>query len=169
MPAIHSGAAGVAPRTTASGPWGAPIEATLASLELIATEQPGLLEFQVHVLGNGTMSFAVAKLAAAFEVPPEKLGPAVVRACRDLDRLEKHRGRWRDPAKVLGAPDLGALRYVCRARLNRVSEVARRRRLERIERRVEAAYKLARTRIWVDAFIGPLPVKRQEEVQSDVR
>ncbi len=169
MPAIHSDAAGVAPSTTAGGQWGAPIEATITVLELIASEQPGMLEFQVHVLCNSTMSFAVQKLAVELGVSPERLGKVIGRACMNLDRLEKHRGRWRDPTKVLASPNLGALRYVCRARLNRVSKVVRRRRLERIERRVEAAYNLARTRIWVDAFIGPLPVKPKEEVQSDVR
>ncbi len=151
-----------APSTTAGGKWGAPIEATITVLELIASEQPGMLEFQVHVLCNSTMSFAVQKLAAELGVSPERLGKVIGRACMDLDRLEKHRGRWRDPAKVLGSPDLGALRYVCGARLNRVSKVARRRRLMSIERRVEAAYNLARTRIWVDAFIGPLPARRKE-------
>ncbi len=168
MPAIHSGVKRVAPSTRASGPWGAPIEATLATLELIASEQPGLLEFQVHVLCSSTMSFAVQKIAAELGVSPEQLGKAIGRACMDLDRLEKQRGRWRDPAKIVGATNLAALRYVCRTRLNRASKVVRRRRLASIERRVEAALSVARTRAWVDDFIGPLPEKRKE-AKGDVR
>ncbi len=151
--------------TTAStgGPWGAPVEATVAVLELVASKQPELLEFQAHVLCNSTMSFAVQKLAAAFDVPIEKVGGAVSRACGELDRLEKQRGTRRDPAtspqKAKGAspdsPNLAALLRVCQARLKRVSSVGRRRRLEKIRRRVQAAYELARTRAWIGAFIGP--------------
>ncbi len=137
-------------------------------LELIASEQPRCLDFHVHVLCNSTMSFAAEKIATELGVPPERLGKEIARACMDLDRLEKHNRTWRDPVKVLGSPNLGALWYLCRARLNRVEKINRQRRLERIERRVEAAYKLARTRNWIDAFLGPSPVPARK-VRSDVR
>ncbi len=157
--------------------WQAPIDASAAALELAASEQPELLEFLAHVLRNSTMSFAAEELAAVFGVAPEKLGPAVVRACLDLDRLEKHRGPWRDPAAVLrkgaggtpvAAPNLAALHCVCRARLQRVTQLARRRRLERILRRVDAACQLARTRAWLEDFIGP-PAEKPREVRDDDR
>ncbi len=147
------------PPTRTTERWGAPIEATIAVLELIASEQPQFLDFQAHVLGNSTMSFVVQKLAGELGVAPEELVKAFGQAARDLDRLEKHRGRWQDPVKVLGATNLAALRHVCEARLTRVWKVARRTGLQRIQRRVEAAYKLARTRVWIDDFIGPLPAK----------
>ncbi len=91
MPTIHSGAAGGAPRSTTDRRWGAPIEATITVLELIASEQPRCLEFQVHVLCNSTMSFAVQKIAAELAVSPERLGKVIGRACMDLDRLELER------------------------------------------------------------------------------
>ncbi len=154
-----SARAGAPAPTRGTARWGAPIEATIAVLELIASEQPQFLEFQAHVLCNSTMSFVVQKLAAELGVSPEELVKTFGRACRDLDRLEKHRGRWQDPVKVLGSPNLAVLGYVCRARLSRVWKINRRRRLERIKRRVESAYKLAQTRVWIDDFIGPLPAK----------
>ncbi len=135
--------------------WGAPIAATLAVLELTGSEQPELPEFQAHVLRNSTMSFAVQQLAAELEVQSEEIGPTVGRACRDLDRLEKQRGAIWQPEQVLDRPNLAALLYVCRARMRRVAPRARRLRLERIRRRVEAAHKLRRTRIWIEDFIGP--------------
>ncbi len=162
----RSGRLGIAAK--ARERWGAPIEASLAVLELAASEQPELLEFQAHVLGNSTMSFAVQKLAAAFDVPPEKVGRTVTLACKGLDRLEKHRGKQQDPEKLLDAPNLAALLHVCHARLNRVTQVNRCRRLERIQRTVKRAYEQARTRAWIDDFIGPLPATAREG-QSDVR
>ncbi len=44
-----------------------------------------------------------------------------------------------------------------RARLERVPQLSRRRRLERILERIDAAHQLARTRAWVENFIGPPP------------
>ncbi len=165
MQAIHS-RAGVG---KTSWQWDAPIDAIVAVLELTASEQPELLAFQAHVLCNSSMSFAVQKLAAAFDVPLEKVGPTVSRACKDLDRLENQRGASWEPAQILEAPNLAALLYLCKARLNRVRHVKRRRRLrlERVLRRLKPAYELARARAWVDDFIGPLPAKPQEAQGED--
>ncbi len=131
-------------------------------MELTASEQPQLLEFQAHLLRSGTMSFATLHLAAELDVPPDQLGNAFYQASQDLDRLEKHRGRWRDPAEVLRFPNSAVLRSACQARLKRVPQLSRRRRLERILRRVDAAYQLARTRAWVKDFIGPPAVEPRE-------
>jgi len=158
MRPIAPGGPRVAQRSRDANRWGAPSEASIAVLELIASEQPELLEFQAHVLWNGTMSFAVEELAAAFSVPPQELAGAIGRACHDLDRLEKRRGAWRDPGQVLGTrPNLAALRHLCQARLRRAWHLPRRRRLERIYQKLEAAYAHARTRAWIDDFIGSLP------------
>ncbi len=54
MHAIHSQPAGA--RT--GWPWGAPAEASAAVLEVVASEQPELVEFQAQALFNSTMSFA---------------------------------------------------------------------------------------------------------------
>ncbi len=147
--------------------WDAPIEAAAAVLELAASEHPELLEFQVHVLANGTMSFALDKLASSLDVPRRQLAPTVLRACKDLDRLERRKGTWREPAKILDEPNLAALFYVGSARLERVSIPPRRQRLERVVRKVERAYGLARSRAWIEAFIGPLPQKQPSTESAD--
>ncbi len=139
--------------------WEEPVAAIAAILELSASEQPELLEFQAHALLNSTMGFALRKLATALDVTPEKVGPTIWRACADLDRLEKLRRTWREPRQVLDSPNVAALRYACRARLNRVSPSPRQQRLQRTLRRIERAHDLARTRAWVNDFIGPLPAK----------
>ena len=146
------------------GRWEAPVESVVAVLELTASERPELLEFQTHVLRNSTMSFALQQLADTFEVPPDQIGQAVFRAGKDLDRLETLRVTWRDPAKVLDSPNLPALLYLGHARLARVSKLIRRRRLEVTLRRVQRAYDLARSRAWIEAFIGPpLPKSSREQ------
>ncbi len=164
MPAIH-------PQPSAASRtgwvWGAPLEASAAILEAIGREHPELIEFQAQALLNSTMSFAVRKLAEEFAVPPEKIGDAVSLACTQLDQLEKYRRTWRDPAQVLASPNLPALFWVCRARVHRVSPPTRRYRLERIQRRLEAAYEITRTRAWIDDFIGPLHAKRKEAQVAD--
>ncbi len=153
----------------AKGRWEAPFEATVTVLELIGSEQPRFVEFQAHVLGNSPLSFVLQKLAQEIEVPVEEAAQAISRACRDLDRLEKQRGRWRDPAEVLGGTtNLAALCHVCRARLSRISKASRRQRLMSIQRRIEAAYRLGRTRAWIKDFIGPLPGK-SGEARADAR
>ncbi len=173
MHAIHLRPAG--PRS--GWAWGAPVEASAAILEVVASGQPELVEFQAQTLLNSTMSFAVRELASAFGVPPEKVGEEVARACNHLDRLERIRRTWQDPAEVLpkggkwndlDSPNLAALVYICGARLKRASPPTRQQRLERIQRRLEAAYKVARTRVWIDDFIGPLPAKPRK-VEGDDR
>ena len=132
----------------------APIEVSAAVLELTASELPEMLEIVAHMLATGTMSFTIHRLVAAFEVPPAQIAETAWRACADLDHLEKQRGPWRDPAKFLNAPNLAALLYMCQARLNRVPQLARRRRLERILKRVEGTYRHSQARAWIEDFIG---------------
>ncbi len=166
MPAISSSP--TRPGAPAAGGWGAPIAASAGVLELVGSEQPELLDFTAHVLANSTMSFALENLAAELEVAPDRLGWTVERACRDLDRLERHRGRWRDPARVLGKPNLAALRFVCHFRLQRVPVVKRRLRLQRIQRKLERAWQLARTRAWIDDFLSePGEPARKEARDAD--
>ncbi len=164
MHASHSRPA--APRT--GWAWGAPVEASAAILEAVASAQPELVEFQAQALLNSTMSFAVRELAVAFSVPPEKVGKTVGRACRQLDQLERVRRTWRDPAKILDSPNLAALVHVCQARLKRTSPAARQLKLERTRRRLEAAYQVAQTRAWIDDFIGPVPAE-PTKAQGDDR
>lgn len=154
--------------TRARWAWGSPIEATAVVLEIIGTEQAELLEFQSQALLNSTMGFAVRELATAFNVTPERVGETIGRACAHLDQLERYRRSWRDPVEVLlkttpreslPSPNLAALRCVCRARLGRTTPPARRQRLEKVLRKLDAAHELAQTRTWIDDFIGPIPAK----------
>ncbi len=105
-------------------------------LEVTASGHPQLVDYTLGLLLRSPARSAVYELAAAFDVSHAQVGREIHRACADLDRLERLRGTWRDPAKILGTPNLAALLYVCYARRNRVSKPARQRRLETILRRV---------------------------------
>ncbi len=131
-------------------------------LEVTASGHPQLLDFQLEVILKSPARSAVYELATIFDVPHDEIGKTVRRACLDLDHLERRRRAWRDPAQVLRSPNLAALFYVCRARLNRVTNLAREQRLEIILRRVTRPYKLARSRAWIEAVIGPMPEKPRE-------
>ncbi len=154
-------------RNGSSAAWRAPAKSTLAVLEIVASEQPQLIEFQVQALLDSPLSFALRELAATFGVAPRDVGEPVVRACAHLDRLERYRRTWRDPAEVVDSPNLAALVSVCRARIRRASQPKRRQKLERILRRVEPAQGLARTRAWIDNFLGPLPAAGKEARHAD--
>ncbi len=153
-------------RRTASR-WLPPAEASVAVLELTASEDPGLLDFTAHALGTSAMSFAVDTLATDFGVPRDQVGHAIGRACRQLDRLENQRGFWRDPAQVVETPNLAALRRVCLVRLDRLPTGARRTRLDKVRRRLEAAWELARTRAFIEDFLGPIPHAPREASHAD--
>ncbi len=137
--------------------------AVVALLEVTASGHPRMVDFQLRTILDSPARSAVYDLASALDVPHHQVGRIIHRACVDLDRLERRRGAWRDPAAVLDSPNLAALRYVCRARLNRVMKLTRERKLEKILRRIERAHELARSRAWIEAFIGePLPPKPRQ-------
>lgn len=118
-------------RSAGAGSVPAPL---VAILELVASEHPEVLDFQLETLLNSVMRSAVLQLAADLGVPLAKLGQTVYRASLDLDRLEKRRGVWRDPVRILESPNVAALLHVCAARAGRVQGVVRRRKLEMILR-----------------------------------
>ncbi len=132
-------------------------------LEVTASGGPHLLDFQIDVMLKSPVGFAVYELASAFEVAHDEVGRTVHHACRDLDRLERRRGVWRDPATILKSPNLVALLHVCQARKNRVVKPTRQQKLGRILRRLERAHELARSRAWIEAFIGPSPEAGKEK------
>ncbi len=138
------------------------VAAVAEILEVTASGSPHLLDFQLDVILKSPARSAVYELATAFDVAHDEVGQTVYRACLDLDRLERRRGAWRDPATILKSPNLSALLHVCQARKNRVAKLPRQQRLGRILRRVERAYELARSRAWIEAFIGPLPEAGKE-------
>ena len=144
-----------------------PTSTVVDLLELTATERPELLEFHVETLLNSVMGFAVHQLAADFGVPLEKVGLTLYQASQDVDRLVKRRGVWRNPAQVLESPNVSALLYLCRARAHRLHGTARQRRLDVILRKLERADELARSRAWIEDFIGPPVVRRQDAQSAD--
>ncbi|MCP3963414.1 MAG: hypothetical protein GY719_36725 [bacterium] len=131
------------------------VEAVVAILELIGSEHPQLLDFQLDTLVHSTTRFAVHELASAFAVRVPQVGQTIHKACLDLDTLERRRAGWKDPALILQTPNVVALLHVCRARVGRVADRYRRRKLEVIERRLRAVQELARSRAWIEEFIGP--------------
>lgn len=143
------------------------LEALVCVLELTASERPELLDLHLDALLHSNMRPTVLRLAAEFGVSVDKLEHSLYRASLDLDRLEKARRVWRDPARVLEAPNLAALVGLCRARAGRVHAIARRRRLETILGKLERAYELARSRAWIEDFIGPPQNQRQEAQGAD--
>ncbi|MCP3959941.1 MAG: hypothetical protein GY719_19015 [bacterium] len=143
---------------TRAEPSGSPLPAVVAILELIASEHPPLLDFQLDTLLHSTTRFVVHEFASAFVVPLKQVGQTIHKACLDLDTLERRRAGWRDPALILQTPNIVALLHVCRARAGRIADRYRRRKLEVIERRLRAAQELARSRAWIEEFIGP-PVR----------
>ncbi len=166
MRPTQPGAVGAA-RNSSGTAWLAPTESALGVLEIVASEQPALLPLLTHALLESPVAFAFRELAATFNVAPEDVGEAVGRACTHLDRLERHRRTWRDPAEVVESPNLAALVFVCRARINRVSQLKRRQKLERMLRRIEPVHRQARTRAWIDDFIGPLPAEGERARHTD--
>ena len=128
--------------------------AVTGSLELIATEQPQLLEFQLEMLLNSPARDIVLGLAKDLAVPYDRLGVVLIKACKDLGRLEKQQTTWRDPAKCLQSPNVAALLLICHARKVRVVPLGRLSRLKAIGRRLERAYEVARCRAWIEDFIG---------------
>ena len=114
------------------------VEAAIAALELTASEHCELLDFQVHVLLHSELRPAMQALAERFAVELRRVGVTVYQACLDLSRLERKR-HWGNPAEVVEAPNLAALHGVCLARLARIQAPARRRKLERIGRKIEKA------------------------------
>lgn len=144
-----------------------PVQGVAAILELTASEQPELLGLQIHILVNSPMRFAVDQLAAHFGVASSEMGATVFQACHDLEKLERRGSRWRDPGEVVEHPNLAALCEMCRARSCRVMGLTRRRRLEAVLRRLRGALELARSRAWIEAFIGPPRAGTQEPGPAD--
>lgn len=134
---------------------GSSAESVTALLELTASQRPELLGLQLQTVSTSAMRSTLYELAHTFDVPPERVRATVAKACQDLDRLEGQRGKgWRDPKKVLEAPNVAALFHLCRARVGRISTGRRRRHLESIVRKLKLARDLDRNRAWIEDFIG---------------
>ena len=145
-----------------------PVDAVAAVLELSGSERPELLELQIEALLHSPLRYCLLQLATDFGVPMAKLGLVVYTACGDLDRLERRRVVWSDPAEVLSSPNVAALVHVCRARVGRVAGITRRQRLEAIVlERLERAYAHAEERAWIEAFNEAPLTHRREGQRAD--
>ncbi|MEM7354026.1 MAG: hypothetical protein AAF657_24705 [Acidobacteriota bacterium] len=130
------------------------MEKIAALLELIGSQRPELLDFQIEAITSRWHGLPLPELADAFGTHPNQLSRTVLEACQDLDRLEKTKEAWQDPAVLLERPNLAALQLLCQARLGRVPKISHRRRLAAIRRRLTKAQELARVRGLIEDFIG---------------
>lgn len=124
-------------------------------LELVASHRPDLLPIYLDMVANSPARFAVLELASDLKVREvENLHPVLLKISADLDRLEKRRTGWRHPEQIITSPNVVGLLYFCRARINNVPGIARRRRLEVMSRKLQRAYDQEKTRAWINDFIG---------------
>ena len=125
-------------------------------LELVASHRPDLLPIYLDMVANSPARFAVLELASDLKVRDvDNLYPVLLKVSADLDRLEKRRTGWRHPEQIVNRPNVVGLLYLCRARINNVPGIARRRRLEVMSRKLQRAHEREKTRAWINDFIGP--------------
>lgn len=144
-------------------------------LELVSTERYDYLLWLLDTLRSSPARFAVLRLQSDWQAEtPKAFAAVIVKAGRDLDRLE-HRRNWRHPRQIVEAPHLPALWAFAHARRQRVSGIARVRRLEIVARRLGAVLDRERTRRELETFLrepgaavdldwlraSPAPLERQ--------
>ncbi len=130
-------------------------EGIAGMLELVASQRPDLLPIYLDMVANSPARFAVLELASDLNVrETQDLHPVVLKISADLDRLERRRTGWRHPRQIVSSPHVGGLLYFCRARIQNVPGIARRRRLEVMSRKLQRVYDQEKTRAWINDFIG---------------
>lgn len=135
-----------------------PPQALLATLEILATECPGLLGFAVRTWLESPARPDLLNLARRWGVEPEQLAATVLNTSTGLDRLERRRGGWRTPGQVINRPNLPptlSLIQLGIVRAERVATTGRRRRLEVIVRRLERVHQREAQRAWLQKFLTP--------------
>ena len=124
-------------------------------LELVASQRPDLLSIYLDIVANSPARFAVLELTSDLGVKASQdLQPVVLKIVTDLDRLEARRTGWHHPRQIIAGPNVGGLLAFCRARIQNVPGIARRRRLEVMARKLQRVYDQERTRAWITDFIG---------------
>ncbi len=133
-----------------------PLRESIASvLELVASHRPDLLPVYLDTVANSPARFAVLELASDLKVrETQDLYPVLLKISADLDRLERRRTGWQHPQQIVAQPKVLGLLYFCRARIQNVPGIARRRRLEVMARKLERVYDQEKTRAWITDFIG---------------
>ena len=130
-------------------------EGIAATLELVAGQRPDLLPVYLDIVANSPARFAVLELASDLDVrDSHDLHPVVLKISADLDRLEKRRTGWQHPQQIVAHPNVAGLLHFCRARIQNVPGIARRRRLEIMARKLQRVYDQEKTRAWITDFIG---------------
>ena len=142
-----------------------PLDNGIASiLELVASQRPDLLPIYLDTVTNSPARFAVLELAAKLGVKAgQDLYRMVLKIVTDLDRLEGKRTGWRHPRQIITTPNIVGLLYFCRARIQNVPGIARRRRLEIMARKLQRVYDQERTRDWIHDFIGTGATTSEQE------
>ena len=99
--------------------------ATMALVELVASEYPELLRFVVDSLAGSEARLALLEVVKAFDAEnPIELVQLASTAAAQLDRLEMHaiRKRWKDPAYFGDSLPAEILERFARARINRTHQ-----------------------------------------------
>ncbi len=130
-------------------------ETVAAMMELMATHRPDLLPVYLDMATNSPARFAVLELASDFNVrETNELHQATLKIIGDLDRLERRRGGWRHPRQIVQNPNISGLLVFCRARIQNVNGLGRRRRLEVMARKLQRVHDREKTHAWITDFIG---------------
>ncbi len=130
-------------------------EAVAAMLELVASRRPDLLPAYLDMASNSPARFAVLELVADVglrDSPDPYRG--LLKIMADLDQLERRRGGWTHPRQIVSHPNVGALLYFCRARIQNAAGIGKRRRLEVMARKLQRVHEREKTRAWINEFIG---------------
>lgn len=130
-------------------------DTVVAMIELIAAHRPDLLKVYLEMATDSPARFAVAELASDCNVREiGDLNRITQKIIADLDRLERRRGGWQHPKQVVQNPNIGGLLRFCRARIQNVNSLGRRRRLEVMARKLQRVHDREKTHAWITDFIG---------------
>ena len=124
----------------------------VAILEVIATEAPELLAYQIEICRQGPVVWAIEELAMDWRIRPDQMCATVAASVAAVEKLRRRRS-WRDPAAVVDRPNLATCRAMAQARAARTNSRAQRGQLEATCRRLAACLETQRRRDWLLAFL----------------
>ena len=149
---------------------GTTIAPFVGALELTASELPELLPWLIDVVQNSPARWMIHQLEETWGVRSVvDLGSGVLKAVRDLDRLEARPGHWRHARHIVHDPCLAALHDIAVKRHSRIDARARRNRLKAIVRRVAADLETERRCVRIQQFIGVAPVSHRSKSKTERR
>ena len=123
-----------------------------AILEVIATESPDLLAYQLEILRQGPVRWCTDELASDWRVRPDQLCATLATGVVTVESLRRRRG-WRDPAAVVDRPNLSACLAMAEARAARTASKTQRGQLDATCRRLATCLDTERWRDRILAFL----------------